>query len=100
MMSGQKKKSDSKHEPLMVYMPPSLAKKARDYAKENNVSVSSLVRQGIKNELCDNQSPYTVGYKEGIKQASYLIGMYFSQHEKTVDQLTSSLSHSLKEPIE
>ena len=85
-MSGQKKKSDSKHEPLMVYMPPTLAKKARDYAKENNISVSSLVR--------------TVGYKEGIKQASYLIGMYFSQHEKTVDKLTSSLSHSLKEPIE
>ena len=66
-MSGQKKKSDSKHEPLMVYMPPTLAKKARDYAKENNISVSSLVRQGIKNELCANQSPYTVGYKEGIK---------------------------------
>ena len=93
MMSTQEKNAESKHLPLMVYMPQETIDVVKNFAIKNNMSVSQAVRNGIKHYIAlTEENGYISGYKEGVETCAQIANEFIDD----VDKLLTDYENDIK----
>jgi hypothetical protein len=68
-MSSGKAVTRSKKKAVMIYLDPVEAAVLTDYAAEEGMSASGIVREGLQLRMRDKRDPYITGFNEGLNAA-------------------------------
>lgn len=68
-MSSGKAVTRSRKKAVMIYLDPVEAAVLTDYAAEQEMSASAVVREGLQLRMRDKRDPYITGFNEGLAVA-------------------------------